>query len=316
MKTLDFSKSKEYIASNGRAMKKTENGSLFSFLVVICIALCGCGNVSVNSENNSKSNNIVDYSAEVATIPDTVIFCKKEVSVTISNLTRDTFEFTVKNDGEKDIMFMIDDVAVNNCVVFDEECFSKYVTPGNYISGTFNINGFGAYGGGNVKTLDIKASVTIYGDDYDTNHMYGHILTSLDDGNVYTPKLEPLIAYEDENFALGLIKESNSINDMYFFIENKSDHYLEVDFSYMSANGQMFDIQPISWLNVFPLGCVSSQAQYSDSYTIYSAFDEEVKKKGFDNITKLASDLNVFLKDETGEKIDSYDLGNVVIYEE
>lgn len=171
-------------------------------------------------------------------------------------------------------------------------------------------------GGGEVKTLDIKANVTICGDDYDTNHMYGHISTSLDDGNVYTPIIQSLIAYEDENFVLGLIKESSSINDIYFFIKNKSEHYLEVDFSYMSANGQMFDIQPISWLKVFPLGCVSSQAQYSSAYTLFSAFDEEVKEKGFDNIRKLAGNLKVFLKDETGDIIDSYDLGNVVLYEE
>lgn len=132
-------------------MKKRKNCRFIFILVVLCIALCGCGEVPVYFEDNGKINSKVDYSVESPSIPDTVIFCEKEISVTISNLTRETFEFTVQNDGEKDVMFMIDAVAVNNCVVFDNDCFSKYVTPGNYVSGTFNINGFDSYGGRRSK---------------------------------------------------------------------------------------------------------------------------------------------------------------------
>ncbi|MCR5767933.1 MAG: hypothetical protein K6G45_05520, partial [Lachnospiraceae bacterium] len=192
----------------------------------------------------------------------------------------------------------------------DAGAYTKTVSPGNKAVDSFNISGATTYGITTVKTIDIGFTIYINNKIYEKT---AHITTSLDDGKAFVPDLTGAqLAYEDDSFEFYIVKKGNSIKDFEYLVHNKVDAEMEVDMCNTAVNGIMAEHLGI-YLGVPASGYSYTGAQYSTAISLWSALDDEIKEKGFDNVQKLSADLRVFLTPSEVERT-NYDVSGVVLY--
>ena len=256
-------------------------------------------------------------------IKDKVIFDNHGVVVTLNELKdNNDLSFTVESSAEDPVTFLVSDVAVNNCKVYDESSYSKYVTKGNKSFAKYNLDGMKKYGITQIKTIDIVVEVMI---DYDIYSKHVKISTNLDDGKAFVPEFENTKeVYSDKNVDVYVIKTGKGLKDFELLFHNKSKYMMETYFTGIAVNGIMTE-NMYSWGDgAFAGGYCYTGASNDSVRTIWSALDEEIKARGFDSVSKITGNLGVWLEPEpTGEVsdfdldemyIDQYSVPNVSIY--
>lgn len=283
-------------------------------LIVMIVLFCF---VTLRPKSSSSSAPTVAQ----ATIPETTVYDKDGVIVSISDLKGDgKLHFTVNNGSDNDIMFMFSNVAANRCMIYDETSYSKYVTPGNRVSGTYSLAGYSTYGTGEpLMIIDIDACITMYHDSgTDSEDFRATVRTSLYDEEkaVGVPTVNGYVSYEDENVRIIVTRTSDSLSDFDYYLENKTSKRVTAEFSHMSVNNEMCETPPLYWLQAFPHGYGYSKAIDSRGIiSVYSAFENEVAAKGFDNVEKIGCTMTVILEDDTtGRRTFRYEVPKLSLY--
>ena len=288
--------------------------SLVILLSICVLTLCGCEMVfepQSQNVNPSAPTKVVDEMTAV--IGDTVVYDKNDITVTITGLKDNkTLGFSIKSEAQDPIMFLVEKVAINGCMVYDDGSYSKYLTIGNTVLDSYDISGRKAYGINEIKTIDVTFCIYI-GSDVETAN--AHLTTSLDDGKTFCPVFEnALLCYKDENVEIYTIKKGKGLKDFELLFHNLTDYTISAYFTHMAVNGIMVDNLDSWGDGAFPNGWCYTGASNGAMLSIWSALEDEIKEKGFDNVSSITGSLGVWLHDKTSDKyLKQYD-NNVKIY--
>ena len=94
-----------------------------------------------------------------AVLSTTTAYSENGITITLKNLNgTKSFDFEIENNRDDDITYIVEGVAVNNCMVYDL-VFSQPITPGNKAVEKYDISGVKDYGISTVETIDLYLSV-------------------------------------------------------------------------------------------------------------------------------------------------------------
>jgi hypothetical protein len=279
------------------------------------IALSACELLSVPQQHSSSSSVVPTKEAEAnAAVENTVAYDNGGVSVAITGLkNNESLEFAITSDIDDAVTFLIDDVAVNGCMVYDDGSYSKYVTKGSKCLDSYDLSGMKAYGIKKIKTIDVTFSLFIASE---IKTVSTHLTTSLDDGTAFEPSFEGAeMCFKDENVEVYTIRKGKGLTDFELLFHNLTDHPMSSYFTHISVNGIMVENMDFWGDGAFPKGWCYTGATNGATYTVWSALEDEIKERGFDNVSSITGSLGVWLHDKAGEKdIKQYDVNTISIY--
>ncbi len=281
--------------------QKTKSSSLIIIIFLILLAVMILFN---------RANKRDDVPAMLGTLGETDIYSADGITVKVLGLYNGELKYNIINKSEQDIVFWMTDVAVNNCVIYPNE-YTRYVTAGNKADVNVSLSCCREYGISEIKSLDLVFDITKNGSSSNSRvKSSANIKTSLYDGSTFEPSFEGNIIYEDEYIDIKAIRSGNGLKEYNILVHNKSEMPISAYFETLAANGIMIDHFSFLGGNVFAGGYAYSGAYADDSITLYSAFDEEVKEKGFNDLYKLTGNLEVCL-DSINNSMISYSVNSV-----
>lgn len=276
-----------------------EKKNQFLLIVIGIIILLGILLISTVLTPRGKSAFPATVDNQVIPIDKDIVFDECNTIVSIVELDGANLKFTVQNNGDKDMIYYIDSVDINNCRVYYSGAYTKPITAGNKAVDSYNIAGANAYGITEVKAIDVKVSV--FDTDLDLQKAI-HITTGKDDGEAYAPDVSAAtLVYSDDNFELFVVMEGDSLENYNWLIHNKAAEELTVQAQNIAVNGVMSENMHL-YFNVNPYGYDYTDADANTSTTIWSALHDEIKEKGFDNVESIVATLQVWIGPTGGDK--------------
>lgn len=290
-----------FVEENSIMEQKQKSGGIIAFIILVLVAMMFLANRAKMRDNEP---------ALKGTLEETDIYNDNGITVKILGLSNGELKYNVINKSEQDIVFWMTDVAVNNCVIYPNE-YTRYVTAGNKEVANVNLSCCKEYGIDEIKTLDFIFLITKPGGSAGSSiESSACIKTSQYDGTLFEPSFSGKQIYEDEYIDIQAIRTGNGLKEYNILVHNKTQLPISAYFDSLAANGIMVDNYSFLGGTVFAEGYAYSGA-YTDEYiTLYSAFDEEVKEKGFDNLYKFTGNLNVSL-DSINNSMISYTVKSV-----
>ena len=295
--------------------------SLFLAIVVCCSVFTGCdtdstqeetmeqnhaSEITTNSTTSATEETIPAETLEV-TEEETVIYSSNGIEVTYVK-TKGTkyFSYQVANNGDCDIQFSIDGVAVNGCMVSDMMAMG-IVTSGNKAVEEYDLSGAKDYGIDDVETLDIYFVFYDHATYKTIDEVVCHVNVSNTSSFEYACSL-PMF-YDSEYVSAYVEMGGDEYEDFQVLYHNKSNEIISTALSEVSINGVMLTYN-MKAACILP-GCYAYTGAADGTTTLWDAIEGEIKDKGLEPIEHIEGKVAIWA--------DFVDFGyqtteNVVIY--
>ena len=295
--------------------------SLFLAIVVCCSVFTGCdtdstqeetmeqnhaSEITTNSTTSATEETIPAETLEV-TEEETVIYSSNGIEVTYVK-TKGTkyFSYQVANNGDCDIQFSIDGVAVNGCMVSDMMAMG-IVTSGNKAVEEYDLSGAKDYGIDDVETLDIYFVFYDHATYKTIDEVVCHVNVSNTSSFEYACSL-PMF-YDSEYVSAYVEMGGDEYEDFQVLYHNKSNEIISTALSEVSINGVMLTYN-MKAACILP-GCYAYTGAADGTTTLWDAIEGEIKDQGLEPIEHIEGKVAIWA--------DFVDFGyqtteNVVIY--
>ena len=233
--------------------------------------------------SQSTSNNAV--------LSTTTAYSENGITITLKNLNgTKSFDFEIENNRDDDITYIVEGVAVNNCMVYDL-VFSQPITPGNKAVEKYDISGVKDYGISTVETIDLYLSV------YDASRNeiaepLCHAETSEYTGVQYDYSHTAKLFYEDDHLIASIETSGSRVNDFNAVYYNKTDEVLYVSVDDEAINGVMLSSPILSAGYVLPHSYAYTGSS-NGTITLWSSLDDEIKEKGLEPVASITGKLYI-----------------------
>lgn len=294
---------------------------LLLMVIMCCSLLSGCDTDSTQDEtmeqnhaNESTTNSMTTETEK--TIPvetleiteeDTVIYSSNGIEVTYVK-TKGTkyFSYQVTNNGDCDIQFSIDGVAVNNCMVSDMMAMG-IVTSGNKAVEEYDLSGAKDYGIDDVETLDIYFVFYDHATYKTIDEVVCHVNVSNTSSFEYACSL-PMF-YDSEYVSASVEMGGDEYEDFQVLYHNKSNEIISTALSEVSINGVMLTYN-MKATCILP-GCYAYTGAADGTTTLWDAVEGEINDKCLEPIERIEGKITLWA--------DVFDLGyqttdNLVVY--
>ena len=233
--------------------------------------------------SQSTSNNAV--------LPTTTVYSDNGITITIKNLNgTKSFDYEIENNRDDDITYMVEGVAINNCMVYDL-IFSQPITSGNKAVEKYDISGAKDYGISTVETIDLYLSI------YDTSineiaEPLCHAETSEYTGVQYDYSHNAKLFYEDNILTASIETTGSRVNDFNAVYYNKTDEVLYVSVDDEAINGVMLSSPVLSPGYILPHSYAYTGSS-NGTITLWSALDDEIEEKGLEPVGSITGKLYI-----------------------
>ena len=275
--------------------------SVFLAVFVCCSLFTGCNTENTLDETKEQSYSIestVSSTAELEeeTIPVETLEVTEEKSVIYSSngievtylKTKGTkyFSYQVVNNGDCDIQFSIDGVAVNNCMVSDMMAMG-IVTSGNTAIEEYELSGAKDYGIEDIETLDIYFVFYDRATYKTIDEVVCHVNVSNASSFEYACSL-PMF-YDSEHISAYVEMGGDEYEDFQVIYHNKSSDIVSTALAEVSINGVMLTYN-MKAACILP-GCYAYTGAADGSTTLWDAIEGEIKDKGLEPIERIEGKL-------------------------
>lgn len=279
--------------------------------LIFSLAITGCNADTPQSEiKETKNPDRNDVNSTTAPIEETVsaethkvteeksvIYSSNGIEVTyIKTKGTKYFSYQVANNGNCDIQFSVDGVAVNKCMVSDMMAMG-IVTSGNKAVEKYDLSGAKDYGIDDVETLDIYFVFYDRATYKTIDEVVCHVNVSNTSSFEYACSL-PMF-YDSEYISAYVEMGGDEYEDFQVLYRNKSNKIISTALSEVSINGVMLTYN-MKAACILP-GCYAYTGAADGATTLWDAIEGEIKDKGLEPIERIEGKLALWA--------DVFDLG-------